>query len=341
MGLLRFAVRRTFMMIPILLSVTVISFLLANYVPGDPLAAMLGIRALNNPQIVANYRKQWGLDKPIGIRYLTYMNNLIHGDMGRSTTTLRPVAQDLRDFLPATVELTLGAISFAVVGGFLSGILAAVHHKGRLDSVVRIIALTGSSVPVFWLALIALQIFYVGLHWAPGPVGRLDPSLIPPRTITGMYTVDALLEGNLKVFLDALRHLILPSIVLGYYVMGLIARIVRSSLLDTFSMQYTTTARGKGLSELVVLMRHELPNALIPAITIVGLAFAGLLAGAVLTETIFSWPGIGRYAVEAASNLDFQAILGVTIVIAIIYAIVNMVVDLTYGIIDPRIRSAQ
>jgi peptide/nickel transport system permease protein len=338
MGFFRFALRRFLVLIPILLSVTIVCFLLANYVPGDPLASMLGIRAFNNPQIVANYRKKWGLDKPVAIRYIIYMNNLVHGDMGRSITTLRPVVQDLHDFLPATIELTIGAISFAIIGGFLFGILAALHHNRPLDSLVRIIALTGSSVPVFWLGLIALQIFYVGLHWAPGPVGRLDPSMIPPKTITGMYTVDALMQGDFVTFCDALRHLILPSLVLGYYVMGLIARIVRSSLLETFSMQYATTARGKGLSESVVLMRHELPNALIPAITIVGLAFAGLLAGAVLTETIFSWPGIGRYAVEAANNLDFQAIVGVTLIIAVMYATVNLLVDLTYGIIDPRIR---
>jgi peptide/nickel transport system permease protein len=337
MGFVRFIVRRLLMLPPVLISVSLIAFLVANYVPADPLAAMLGVRALSNPEVVAKYEEKWGLDKSAPERYLIYLNNLLHGDFGRSMTTQRPVMDDLKDFLPATVELTMAAMVFAVGGGLTFGLLAAVYHNRWLDHVVRVIALMGSSLPVFWLGLIALQILYVRLQIAPGPVGRLDPMSHPPPTVTGMYTVDALLAGDLKTFWDAVRHILLPAAILGAYAMGLLARVVRSSLLETFSMQYMTTARGKGLSERTVLLRHALPNALIPTITVIGLAFAGLLAGAVLTETIFSWPGIGRYAVDAARGLDFQAILGVTITIAVIYAIVNLIVDLIYVVVDPRI----
>jgi peptide/nickel transport system permease protein len=338
MGFFRFLARRILILPPVLVGVTLISFSLANFVPGDPLAAVLGIRGLNNPETVARYKEKWGLDRSLPERYLIYLNNLLHGDFGYSFTTQRPVWEDIREFLPATLELTLAAILIAISGGLVFGIMAAVSHNRWPDHLVRLLALLGSSLPVFWLGLIALQVFYVRLKVLPGPVGRLDPAMTPPPTVTGMYTVDALLHGDLETFWDAVRHMILPATVLGYFVMGLIARITRSSLLEVFSVLYIRTARGKGLSERVILLRHALPNALIPTITVVGLAFAGLLAGAVLTETIFSWPGIGRYAVQAAQGLDFQAILGVTIVIAIMYSMVNLVVDVVYALVDPRIR---
>lgn len=338
MSLWLYAARRLLLLIPVALAVTLVTFLLANFVPGDPLAAVLGEQAMANPEIVARYEHEWGFDKSIPERYVIYVTNLLHGDWGRSLHSQRPVLDDLRDYLPATIELAVTAMFFALLIGLPIGVIAALHHGRPTDHLLRFVALIGSSMPVFWLGLIALQIFYVQLGIAPGPVGRLSPATLPPPRVTGAYTVDALVAGNLPTFLDALGHLVLPGIVLGYFILGLIARMIRSSLLEVTSMDYLVTARAKGLSERAVIVRHALPNALIPTVTVVGVAFAGLLSGAVLTETIFAWPGIGRYAVAAAEGHDYQALLGVVIVISLVYALANLIVDILYATLDPRIR---
>jgi peptide/nickel transport system permease protein len=338
MGLLRFAVRRLLLSLPTLFGLLVITFLLTNYLPGDPLARLLGDRAGSNPEIVAAYRAEWGLDRPLYEQFVTYLGNLLTGNLGQSTLSQRPVADDLTNYLPATIELTVCAITVAGVLGLVLGIVAALFHRRWPDVAVRGLALVASGVPVFWMALVSLQVFYLGLGWVPGPEGRLGRGVDEPPRVTGAYTVDALLSGQWSVFADALYHLILPSIVLGLFFLGLLARITRASMLEALAAPYVVTARSKGISGLALIRVHVLPNALIPTITVLGLAVGGLLSGAVMTETVFSWPGVGRYAVDAARALDFQAVLGVTLVIGLIYVVTNALVDIAYAALDPRIR---
>jgi peptide/nickel transport system permease protein len=245
----------------------------------------------------------------------------------------------LKQYVPATIELALSALVFALLVGLPLGVVAARWRNGWPDHLGRFISLIGSSLPIFWLALIMLYIFYSRLRWLPGP-GRLDASLNPPATITGLYTVDSLLERNWADLKNALEHLVLPALVLGWANMGIISRMTRSSLLEVLRMDYVRTARAKGVKERVVVYRHALRNALIPVTSVVGIAFGGLLAGAVITETIFAWPGLGYYAVGASELLDFPAIIGVTLLISATYITLNLVVDILYGVLDPRIREA-
>lgn len=333
-----FIFRRLLLVIPLGIGVTLIAFLITNTIPADPILTLLGDKtATENPGAVALYRHQWGFDQPLPVRYLIYIEHLAHGDLGNSIVTRRPVAQDVRDFWPATAELAMFAIAFAILVGVPLGVVAAVHHGGIADSLARFVALSGSSIPVFWLALVALQIFYVRLQIAPS-VGRLDIGLDPPQTITGLYTVDSLLTGNMVDFWNALAHLALPAMVLGANVMGLVSRMVRDSLLRTLNSDFVRTARSKGLSERRIVYVHALRNALIPTVTVVGLLFAQLMSGAVLTETTFAWPGLGRYLAQAAMGLDFSAIVSVTLLVAFIFIFVNLFVDIGYGLLDPRIR---
>jgi peptide/nickel transport system permease protein len=332
-----FLARRFLIVIPTLLGVALATFLIAHYIPGEPLAAVLGQRQLGNPEIVAHYRAQWGLDKPVPEQFLIFLKNLLQGNLGVSIRNQRPVLDDLAEFFPATVELALAALALAIGGGVLLGMLAAVRRDTAVDQGVRVIALIGSSMPVFWMALIFLQIFYANLGWFPGP-GRLDSSLAPPPHRTGLYVVDGVLAGDWTVTWNAISHLALPALVLGWYQMGLLARITRASMLDVLSADFIRTARAKGLAERVVILRHVFRNAMLPILTVVGLAVAGLMAGAVQTETIFSWPGIGRYAVHSSESLDFPGIMGVTLLIACLFVGASLVVDLLYGLLDPRIR---
>ena len=333
----QFIFRRLLLIVPLGLGVTLVAFLVTNAIPGDPVITILGDRAASSPAAVAFYRHEWGFDQPLPVRYVIYIEHLLHGDLGTSTLTRRPVLTDILDFWPATAELTVAALGFALLTGIPLGVLAAVNHGRAADHLGRLIALLGSSIPVFWLAMIALQLFYVQVHIAPG-VGRLDFQLDPPPRITGLYTVDSLLEGNMPDLWSSLTHLTLPAMVLGASVMGLVSRMVRDSMLRTLNSDFVRTARSKGLAEHTVLFRHALRNALIPTATVIGLVFAQLMGGAVLTETVFAWPGLGRYVAQAALSLDFSAVISVTLVIALLFIVVNLIVDLLYGVLDPRIR---
>ncbi len=328
--------RRLLLSLLVLLLVTIVTFALAHAVPGDPLAAIVNERVAK-PEIIAAYRQKFGLDRPLPVQYLLYMRNLLRGDLGISFTTQRPVAQDLGTFLPATLELGLAAAIFAVALGMPLGVLAALRHNRAGDHLARAVSLFGASVPVFYLALLSLFVLSFKLQWLPFGQ-RLEPGVTPPARITGLYTVDALLRGQFGLFGMALKHLVQPAIVLGAFTMGIVARMVRSSLLEVLGQDYIRTARAKGLAEGRVVGVHGLRNALIPTVTVIGLTTGSLLAGAVLTETTFSWPGLGRYAVEAASRLDYPAILAVTLLSSVIYIAANLVVDLLYGVLDPRIR---
>jgi len=319
------------------LGVIVVAFLVAHMVPADPLAVVLSDQATKDPSIRAAYMKRWGLDRPLPEQFLVYLANVAHGDLGESFTTRRPVLRDLAQFLPATIELACAALVVSLVFGVPLGVWAAVRHNRSADHAARLLSLVGAASPIFWTGLIALYVFYYLLRWAPGP-GQVDPRQALPPAVTGFLLVDSLIAGRADVFLSALAHLILPALVLGWFIMGLIARTTRSALLEVLKADFVRTARAKGLKDRRVVGFHALRNALIPVLTVTGLAFASLLSGAVLTETVFAWPGIGRYAVTAATRLDYPAILGVTMLTAIIYITVNLIVDLLYGVLDPRIR---
>ncbi len=331
--------RRLLFVIPTLLGITLVAFIIARAVPADPINANLPQSALNDERIIAAFRQKWGLDKPPHEQYLTYMANLLQGDMGVSIKTRKPILDDIRQFLPATIELATFGIVLGVLMGVGFGVVSAVWRNSLVDYFVRVFALVGVSFPVFLLALLGLSVLYAQLGLVAGP-GRLSITLRPPPTVTGLFTIDSLLAGQWRTFSDAISHLILPSLVLGSYVSGVIARITRSSLLEVMGMDYVRTARAKGLRERVVIRKHALANALIPVVTVIGLSYGSLLSGAVLTESIFAWPGIGRYMFRASTSQDFPAIMGVSLLIAAIYVGVNFVVDLLYYFLDPRIRLA-
>jgi peptide/nickel transport system permease protein len=319
------------------LGVTLISFIVAHSVPTDPIVSNLGQIASQRPEIVKAFREKWGLDRPLHEQYFTFVGNLLRGEFGISINTRRAITKDLALFLPATVELATAAVVFALLLGLPLGIFAAVRRDGPIDHLARMVSLIGVSIPIFWLATVSLVLFYATLHWTVGP-GRLGPQVERPDYVTGLFTVDSLLDGDFETFQDAVSHLILPGLVLASSIMGLITRITRSSMLEVLSQDYTRTARAKGLRESVVVARHALRNALIPTVTVLGLAYGGLLSGAVMTETIFAWPGLGRYAFQSVRTNDFPAIMGVTFVIGIVYVVVNLFVDLLYGWLDPRIH---
>jgi peptide/nickel transport system permease protein len=324
-------------MLPLMVGMTLIAFLVSHSVPADPVAAHLGQRAMEDKTIVAAFRQQWGLDKPLPEQYLAYITNLARGNLGTSIRTHMPVAEDLGRYLPASAELAIVATVVGVFLGIPAGVIAAVRRNRFTDHALRAVSLLGVSSPVFWLGLIALYIFYFRLGWLPGP-GRLDVGMQEPSRITGMYTFDSLVTGNWPVFVASVRHLVLPGLVLASVYLGLVTRMTRSSMLEVLSADYVRTARGKGLKQSVVIYRHALGNALIPTITVLGLAFGDILAGTVLTETIFSWPGIGRYAYQSAVTLDFPAIMGVSLLIAGVFITVNLVTDVAYVVFDPRLR---
>ncbi len=319
----------------VLLGVSVLTFFIAHVVPADPVLVALGEHARED-QIQA-YRRAYGLDRPIGVQYVIYIRRLVTGDLGISIRTRRPVADDLREFLPATVELGGTAWVVALLLGIPAGILSAVYKDRIFDHFSRIGALVGASMPVFWLGLLLLGTFYYRLRWLPGP-GRLDVSAIAPPSRTGLLLVDAALAGDWPVLSNALRHLVLPALTLGLFSTAVIARMTRSAMLEVLYQDYIRTARAKGLARARVVLRHALRNAMIPTLTVVGISFGNLLSGAVLTETIFAWPGLGRYATASAISLDFPAVIGVALVAAVIYTTINLIIDLLYARLDPRVR---
>jgi peptide/nickel transport system permease protein len=337
MSFQKYILRRLLFVVPVAFGITIIAFFIANAVPADPLNANLPQSALNNPEIVAAFRAKWGLDKPPIEQYLTYLGNLLQGDLGTSIKTRQPIAADIAKFLPATIELATFGIVFGVLFGVSFGIISAVWRNRPVDYLVRFLALIGVSFPVFLLALVGLSVLYAQWGIVAGP-GRLDVVMRPPPTVTGLFTIDSLLAGQWRTFSNALSHIILPALVLGSYVSGFIARITRSSMLEVLNADYIRTARSKGMREWRVIGRHAFRNAMMPVVTVIGLSYGNLLSGAVLTESIFAWPGIGRYMFRASTSQDFPAIMGVSILIALIYIGVNFVVDILYYFLDPRIR---
>jgi peptide/nickel transport system permease protein len=333
----QYVARRFGLMVVAVLGVTLISFIISHAVPADPIVSNLGQVASQRPELVKAFKEKWGLDRPLHVQYLAFLGNLGRGELGTSINTRRAITKDLAQFLPATIELATVAVLFALAVGVPLGVVAAIRRDGPIDHVARLVSLVGISVPIFWLATVSLVVFYATLHWTVGP-GRLGPQIEAPPWRTGFFIIDAAVTGQWSTWRDAVSHLILPGLVLASSVLGLVTRVTRSSMLDTLSQDYLRTARAKGLPESGIVGRHALRNALIPTVTVLGLAYGGLLSGAVMTETIFAWPGLGRYAFQSAITNDFPAIMGVTFVIGVMYTLVNLVVDLLYGWLDPQIR---
>ena len=332
----RYIVSRLLGAAVMVLLATLVIFLIANMVPGDPVLTQLGDIAANNPVMVAAYRHRWGLDLPLWDRYWIFLTGLLHGDLGVSISSQRPVLQDIAQYAPATVELSSVAFLLSLLVGLPLGILAAMRRDSWVDHLARSISLVGVSAPTFWLAFIMLAVFYGWLGWAPGP-GQISADQFPPPVVTGFMLIDAPLAGQWGTFWDAVHHLILPAIVLAAATLGLITRTTRAAMLEALSQDYIRVARAKGLLRRAIMLGHALPNAMLPVVTLGGLAYAQLLTGTVLTETIFSWPGLGRYTFQSAVTLDFPAIMGITTVVAVIYVIINLLVDISYALLDPRV----
>jgi peptide/nickel transport system permease protein len=336
-GFGRFVLRRLVALVFLSLGITFVAFVLTELVPSNAVATNLGEQAAGDPAAVAAFRHHYGLDKPFPVRYAIYLDHLVHGDLGQSTLTHGPVTHDLGQFIPATGELALYSILFAAVVGIGFGVLAALRRNRPTDHALRVASLAGISMPTFWIALVALYVGFFRLGWFPG-AERLDPGTSPPPSVTGLYTIDALLAGNWGLFVQALHHLVLPALVLAAFNVSLLTRFTRSAVLEVIGNDYVRAARAKGLPERTVVLRYIVRGALPSVVTVLGLVFANVLTGAVLVEKIFSWPGIGQYAFQAAVNVDVPAIAGVSLFVAVVYITVNFVVDVLYGLIDPRIR---
>ncbi len=336
MVFLAYFFRRIVGIVLVLAGVSVVTFAVSHIIPADPVLVALGDHATDE-QII-KFRAEYGLDKPLVEQYWIYLTGLVRGDLGKSIRTFRPVATDLNDFIPATIELALAALVISLVLGIPIGVWSSLWHNRLPDHIVRFFGIIGASLPIFWLGLVMIGILYYNLGWLPGG-GRIDQFLKPPPRISGLYTVDSLLTGNWATLKDSLLHLIMPAFAIGYYTTAVISRMTRSSMLEVLGQDYIRTARAKGLRERAVVVRHGLRNAMLPTLTIIGATFGNLLSGAVLTETVFNWSGIGRYATQSAVFLDFPAVMGVALLSAVVYALANLVVDLLYFALDPRTQN--
>ncbi|MGQ3477978.1 ABC transporter permease [Paenibacillus sp. TY11] len=329
-----YIVKRLAILIPVLLGMTLIVFSIIHAIPGDPAETILGDKATE--QSKQALREQLGLNKPWLQQYGTYLGELAQGDLGDSIRTKQPIAREMVPYLAATLELTVASMFFAVVVGMNAGIVSAWKRNSWFDYVSMVIALVGVSMPIFWLGLMEQWIFANKLHWLPS-IGRMN-SRDPVEAVTHLAVIDALIGGRMDQVWTVIKHLILPSIALGTIPMAVIARITRSSMLEVMDADYIRTARAKGLASFQVVYKHALKNAAIPVLTVIGLQTGSLLGGAVLTETIFAWPGIGRYIFEAISSRDYPVIQSGILIIAFLFVIINLIVDLLYAVLDRRIR---
>jgi peptide/nickel transport system permease protein len=332
--MLSYVIRRLFLTIPVLIGMTLVVFGIIHAIPGDPALTILGERA--SEESIERLREQLGLNNPWYVQYGIYLWNLIQGDLGISLKTKVPISEEIFPFLAATLELTIVSLLIAVVVGVNAGIISAWKKGSFFDYMGMLIALIGVSMPIFWLGLMEQWIFAQKLHWLPS-IGRYNPR-DPIEVITGLYVLDTMLAGDWKNFWTVIKHLILPGVALGTIPMALIARITRSSMLEVMRADYVRTAQAKGLRDVIVVYKHALKNALIPILTVIGLQMGLLLGGAVLTETIFGWPGVGRYIYDAISHRDYPVIQSGIFIIAMLFVLINLIVDLLYAYIDPRIR---
>jgi peptide/nickel transport system permease protein len=334
--MLRFVVRRLFLLIPILIGLSLLVFFWIRALPGSPAEALLGERA--TPESIAQARDQYGLDDPLYVQYWRYVQTIGSGDFGTSIASHRAITDELRERFPATIELAFSAMLFATVMGVPLGFFAAKRHGGTFDHSSLFLSLIGVSIPIFFLAILLKWLFAVNLGWLPS-VGRQDV-LIDAEHPTNFYVLDGIVTGNWNAAWDAVKHLILPALALATIPLAIIARITRASVLDVQNEDYVRTARAKGLAPRTVDRRHVLRNAMLPVITIIGLQIGLLLSGAILTETVFAFPGVGSWLQMAIVNRDYPVLQGGILFVAIIVVIVNLLVDISYGLLNPRVRLA-
>lgn len=338
MKLRYYIAKRLLFSLTVLFGISIVTFILAYVIPGDPARLMAGNFATHEQ--VAQIRRELGLDKPLYEQYFIYINKLLHGDLGMSIHTRRPVIEDLKEYFSATLELTTFSILFAIIIGIPLGIISASKRDRLPDHFSRLFSLSGVSMPQFWLGLILQLIFCSQLGILPTS-GRVDDFVLrdhPLTIITGLYLVDAALTGNWPVFASCIRHILLPAACLSYGTLVVITRMLRANLLEVLREDYITTAKAYGFSDRKVLYKYALKNALIPTITIVSLSYAYSLSGAFVVESIFSWPGLGRYAAFSIVNSDYPAILGVALLVCLVYTVINLIVDVSYSYLDPRVR---
>jgi peptide/nickel transport system permease protein len=335
MFILLYFIKRIPRLLIVFLGVSIITFAISHVIPGDPARMLVGQKA--SQETLTKMRVELGLDQPVYVQYLRYADDLIHGDMGKSIRTQQPVATELKKYFPATLELTLVSMFLTLVIGILLGVVAAINRDRWVDHVSRVISLVGVSIPLFWSGLLVIIVFYKWLQLFPAS-GRLDTFLNPPPLITGLYLIDGLLAGDMQVVVSAFEHLVLPASCLAYVQLAVIARQVRSSMIQVLALDYIRTAKAFGLAKNKIVYQYALKNALLPTLTVAGLIFGELLGGAIITETIFSWPGMGKYVVDSVGFLDFPAIMGFTMVVAFAYVMINLLIDLLYRVLDPQIR---
>jgi peptide/nickel transport system permease protein len=334
MNLGGFLLKRLALMIPTLIGVTLVTFTISRVVPGDP--ARLAAGAQGTEATYQQLRQEFGLDDSIPSQYFSYVSGLVQGDLGRSITTRRPVTDDLQAYWPATLELVLAGMLIAVVTGVPLGILAAVRADRGLDQLTRIIALLGVSVPAFWLAVLVQLFFGLRLGWLPVS-GRLGPLADAPAHTTGLFLIDSALHGEWSTFVESARRIVMPAATLAIPAMATIMRFTRASMLEVLNQDFIRTARAKGAGERRVIGLHALRNAMIPTLTMIGLSFGWAMGGSVLVETVYDWPGIGLYATKSALSLDFMPIMGIAILYGVVFALINIAVDVLYAVLDPRI----
>jgi peptide/nickel transport system permease protein len=333
MKLFEYVLSRLVTTVIVMIGVVTLAFAVSHLIPVDPIRAVVGAKA--TLQQIEMERARWGLDKPLYEQYIIYWQQLFHGDLGRSIWSNRPVTVELAEYFPATAELVLASMIMAISFGIPLGAVAATRRNEPADHIVRSITLFGLGIPDFWLGLVLLYVFY--LQFGYGGLGRLSTE-IPPTHITGMYILDSLLTGNWKTLIDATQHIILPAFTLSLYFLAVIARMTRSSMLEVLGKLYIAVARAKGLGERTVIYKHALRNALIPTVTVIGFCFGNILGGAIVVETVFSWPGLGFLAYHAALKIDIPFIMGLSLLSAFIYSMANLLVDIMYGFLDPKIR---
>lgn len=333
--MIKMIVKRLGLLIFVVFGVTLVTFFMSHVIPGDPASMIAGQRA--SEETLQSIRQQLGLDKPVWIQYFHYIGDLLTGDLGTSIRTQRPVLDELITFFPATLELAIAAFAIAIVLGIPLGVLAALKKNTFWDNLSRVFSISGVSIPVFFSGLIVILIFYGNLGWFPSN-GRISLDINPPTHITGFYILDSIFTGDMVALKSSLEHIFLPALVLSYAQLAVITRQVRASMLEVMSQEYIRTAVANGIKGRLLIISYALKNALIPTVTVIGVAFGSLLGGAVVTETIFGWPGMGKFVVDSISYLDFPAMMGFTIIISIGYVLINLIVDIIYGLLNPQMK---
>jgi peptide/nickel transport system permease protein len=336
MGLGRYLLARVLLVVPTLVGVTVVTFVLTYLLPGNP--ALVKAGPLATPEHIQEMERRMGLDQPVPVQYWRHLSALLRGDLGESATTGRPVLEDFLQRVPATLELTLASLLIAVTLGIPLGVIAAVRRDGPVDHLSRLVGVGGVAMPTFWTGLLAIYVFFYHLGLAPPPLGRLSPGVTAPPMVTGLYTIDAVLDSNLVALRSALHQLMLPALTLGFSVMAPVTRMVRATMLEILESDYIKAAWAAGLPRRSIIYGDALRNCMIPVVTLIGVVFGFLMAGNVVVEIVFAWPGLGNYAVTSLLTKDAAPIQGFVLFVAIVYVAINFTIDLVYGLIDPRIR---